>query len=48
MFMQVWNSFSEELQTAKQNFIYTNVTEVLFMKKKKRFEFVSILIVEST
>ena len=33
MFIQLWNSFPEELKT-KQKIIYTYVMEDLFMKKK--------------
>ena len=33
MFVQLWNSFPEEL-TTKQKIIYTNVTEDLFVRKE--------------
>ena len=33
-FVQLWNSFPEELKTTKQKIIHTNIMEVLFMKKK--------------
>ena len=44
MFVQLWNSFSEKLKTAKQKII---CTKVCFVKKKKRFKFINITIVES-
>ena len=34
VFIQLWDSFPEELKTIKQKIIYTNVMEDLFMKKK--------------
>ena len=34
MFVQLWNSFPEELKTTKQKIIFTNVTKGLFAKKK--------------
>ena len=34
MFVQMWNSFPEELKTAKQKIIYTNAMEDLSVKKK--------------
>ena len=34
MFVQLWNSFLEELKTTKQKIIFTNVTKDLFVKKK--------------
>ena len=34
IFVQLWNSFPEELKTTKQKIIHTNITEDLFLKKK--------------
>ena len=48
MFVQLWNSFGEELKTTKQKIIYTNVTEGLFVKKKNDIKLYYITITEST
>ena len=37
-FVQLWNSFSEELKTTKQKIVHTNIMEDLFMKKKKLYK----------
>ena len=42
MFLQLWNQCPDELKTTKQDIIYTNVTEDLYMKK-----IISITITES-
>ena len=42
------NLFPEELKLTKQKIIYTNVTEDLFVKKKKIKKIITITIVEST
>ena len=34
MFVQLWNSFPEELETAKQKIVYVNVMEDLSLKKR--------------
>ena len=47
-FVQLWNQFTEELKTAKQKIIYTNVTEDFFKKKKNDTELKNMTIVEST
>ena len=47
MFVQLWNSFSEELKTTKLEIIYKNVTEDLFVKKKKRYRVIDITIAKS-
>ena len=35
MFVQLWNSFPEELKTTKHKIVHTNVMEDLFMKERK-------------
>ena len=47
MFVQLWNSFPEELETAKQKIVYVNVMEDLSLKKRW-YEIINIIIVEST
>ena len=47
MFVQLWNSFPEEL-TTKQKIIYTNVTERPFHEERKLYKIINITISEST
>ena len=47
MFVQLWNSFPEESETAKQKIVYVNVMEDLSLKKRW-YKIINITIVENT
>ena len=48
IFAKLSNLFPEELKTTKQKIKYKNVTEDLFVKKKKLYKTLNITIAEST